>query len=415
MTPITRLTALAFATAVPFLGIAEQVLAHGYVTNPTSRNYACKLGDNTDCGPIIWEPQSLEAPKGFPQSGPADGQIASAGLAQFSALNAQSANRWSKQSMRPGQNTFSWNFTANHSTSNWRYYITRQGWNVNTPLSRQSFDLQPFCRVAGNQQQPPKQVNHSCNVPDRSGYQVILAVWDIGDTVNAFYNVIDVNIAGSGGGDNGGGDSGGGDSGGGDNGGGDNGGKPAVKWLDVGDINPSMSLAVGDLVRARVFDDQGENTGLEVSLSIDSADAGQQLLWPAALARKINADSDVIRAGRQREDGSFEVVNGKNEIYTQSDSSIRRVELTVDKADDGGNPGGGDGSGGGDGNGGGTNGDYDYVYPKGISSYKAGTTVLGSDGDIYTCKPFPYSGWCTIKAPQYTPGTGSHWQDAWYK
>lgn len=28
----------------------------------------------------------------------------------------------------------------------------------------------------------------------RNGYHVILAVWDVADTSNAFYNVIDVNL-----------------------------------------------------------------------------------------------------------------------------------------------------------------------------------------------------------------------------
>ncbi|WP_177944882.1 lytic polysaccharide monooxygenase, partial [Klebsiella grimontii] len=33
------------------------------------------------------------------------------------------------------------------------------------------------------------------NIPtDRKGYHVIYAVWGIGDTVNAFYQAIDVNI-----------------------------------------------------------------------------------------------------------------------------------------------------------------------------------------------------------------------------
>jgi chitin-binding protein len=31
---------------------------------------------------------------------------------------------------------------------------------------------------------------------NRSGYHVILAIWDVADTVNAFYNVIDVNVTG---------------------------------------------------------------------------------------------------------------------------------------------------------------------------------------------------------------------------
>lgn len=38
-------------------------------------------------------------------------------------------------------------------------------------------------------------MTHKVNVPtDRSGYHVILAVWDIDDTANAFYQVIDVNL-----------------------------------------------------------------------------------------------------------------------------------------------------------------------------------------------------------------------------
>lgn len=38
-------------------------------------------------------------------------------------------------------------------------------------------------------------LTHTINVPnDRNGYHVILAVWDVADTSNAFYNVIDVNL-----------------------------------------------------------------------------------------------------------------------------------------------------------------------------------------------------------------------------
>jgi chitin-binding protein len=38
-------------------------------------------------------------------------------------------------------------------------------------------------------------LTHEINVPtDRNGYHVILGVWDVADTPNAFYNVIDVNL-----------------------------------------------------------------------------------------------------------------------------------------------------------------------------------------------------------------------------
>ncbi len=32
------------------------------------------------------------------------------------------------------------------------------------------------------------------DVPQRTGYQVILGVWSIGDTANAFYQVVDVDM-----------------------------------------------------------------------------------------------------------------------------------------------------------------------------------------------------------------------------
>jgi hypothetical protein len=39
--------------------------------------------------------------------------------------------------------------------------------------------------------------------------------------------------------------------------------------------------------------------------------------------------------------------------------------------------------------------------------------VQGTDGKLYTCKPYPYTGWCNGAGFAYAPGTGSAWQDAW--
>nr|WP_159063666.1 lytic polysaccharide monooxygenase [Thaumasiovibrio occultus] len=62
--------------------------------------------------------------------------------------------------------------------------------------------------------------------------------------------------------------------------------------------------------------------------------------------------------------------------------------------------------------------DYDFVFPDGLASYKAGTRVLATDGGIYECKPFPYEGWCRIYTSAqnvYEPGVGANWSDAWEK
>ncbi|WP_422657701.1 lytic polysaccharide monooxygenase [Paenibacillus sp. EC2-1] len=175
--------------------IAQKASAHGWVDSPGSRAILCKNGQNTDCGAIVYEPQSLEAPKGFPAAGPADGKIASAGGA-FPKLDEQSATRWTKVNMSSGQNTFTWKLTAAHATASWKYYITKTNWNPNAPLTRDSFDLTPFCSVNHGGSQPPSTYSDTCNVPQRTGYHVILAVWEVADTANAFYNVIDVNFSG---------------------------------------------------------------------------------------------------------------------------------------------------------------------------------------------------------------------------
>jgi len=183
-------------TALGLTLFSQQLFAHGYVEGPASRAALCKSGQNTDCGPIVYEPQSLEAPKGFPAAGPADGKIASANGA-FPKLDEQSATRWSKVNMSSGPNTFTWKLTANHATASWKYYITKPNWNPNAALTRDSFDLTPFCSVNYGGTQPPFSYSNSCNVPERSGYHIILAVWEVADTPNAFYNVIDANFSGS--------------------------------------------------------------------------------------------------------------------------------------------------------------------------------------------------------------------------
>ncbi|MFD0587370.1 lytic polysaccharide monooxygenase [Paenibacillus sp. GCM10027627] len=184
------------------VAFANSASAHGYVDSPGSRAILCKNGVNTNCGNIIYEPQSLEGLKGFPAAGPADGKIASAGLAAFSNLDAQSATRWSKVNISSGQNTFTWKFTARHATTSYRYFITKANWDPNQPLTRAQLELTPFCTVNGNGQQPPATLSHSCNVPARTGYHIVLAVWDIADTPNAWYIAIDLNFTGGPGGDN---------------------------------------------------------------------------------------------------------------------------------------------------------------------------------------------------------------------
>lgn len=171
--------------------------AHGYVESPPSRGYQGAIERNTigysaaweKYGAVITNPQSLEAKKGFPQAGPADGRIASAegGLGQIGdfVLDNQTASRWTKQEVKQGAMNITWRYTASHATSKWHYYMTKADWNPNDSLDRGDFEL--IGTINHNGSAATNNPKHNITIPsNRLGYHVILAVWDVADTPNAF-------------------------------------------------------------------------------------------------------------------------------------------------------------------------------------------------------------------------------------
>lgn len=182
-------------SAAAFLGWCTNVSAHGYISSPPGRAILCKNKENTNCGAVQYEPQSIEGYKGFPEQGPRDGYIASAEKSNFHELDAQSPSRWKKVDISSRNVVFKWDLTAQHSTTQWRYFITRNNWNPSMPLSRDMFEAAPFCQFKTGGALPGKTVSHSCTLPpNHKGYHVILGIWDVANTGNAFYQVIDANI-----------------------------------------------------------------------------------------------------------------------------------------------------------------------------------------------------------------------------
>ncbi|MET7367967.1 lytic polysaccharide monooxygenase [Streptomyces sp. NPDC005566] len=168
--------------------------SHGYTDTPISRQKLCANGTVTNCGNIQWEPQSVEGPKGFPAAGPADGKICSGGNGQFAQLDDPRGGGWPATKVTGGQGYgFRWQFTARHSTSDFRYYITKNGWNSSQPLTRAALESQPFMTVPYGNQQPPATLTHQGTIPtQKTGKHIILAVWNVADTTNAFYACSDV-------------------------------------------------------------------------------------------------------------------------------------------------------------------------------------------------------------------------------
>lgn len=163
--------ALGISPILVMLAPAGPASAHGYVASPASRQAQCAAGVIA-CGDIRYEPQSVEGPKGL--------RSCSANISRFSELDDDSKG-WQVQSVGRSV-TFTWKLTAQHRTTNWEYYIggTRVG------------------LVEGNNEVPPQSFSHTVDLASFTGRQKLLAIWNIGDTSNAFYSCIDLDISGSG-------------------------------------------------------------------------------------------------------------------------------------------------------------------------------------------------------------------------
>lgn len=170
---------------------------HGYSQWPKSRAVWCReLGMG---GAIQWEPQSVEAPKGFPQAGPPDGELASGGHAKFSALDGVLDPRgqpWPTTAVVRGSvKQFDWWLTASHATTKFEYWCTRSGWNEDAPLTRAQFDADPFLTVQWDASRPAQSVRHWGRMPvDKWGRHVVYGVWTVDDTAMAFYQACDVDF-----------------------------------------------------------------------------------------------------------------------------------------------------------------------------------------------------------------------------
>ncbi|MFJ8045601.1 lytic polysaccharide monooxygenase [Kitasatospora sp. NPDC096147] len=181
------------ALAVP-IGLAVPAQSHGFINQPPSRAALCGAGVVKNCGDIQWEPQSVEGPKGFPSRGPADGTICAGADARWAPLDNPRNGAWPTTKVTAGaQRTFTWEIEARHATTNFRYFLTKQGYDPTQKITRASLDLTPFLTVPYGGKQPAAVTTHTATLPTgRTGHHVVVAVWDVADTNNAFYSCTDV-------------------------------------------------------------------------------------------------------------------------------------------------------------------------------------------------------------------------------
>ncbi|OAF07193.1 chitin-binding protein [Bradyrhizobium centrolobii] len=193
--------------------------AQGRLTEPASRVVLCTEHRNMDCPIDLWRANAMESGKFFPavkgglldmtaptdiQSAvpPQDGHIAGSSVrGNVPLLDEQTPTRWTKIRLHSGaKQTFKWEYGAVHLTRRWNYFITRISWNPSAPLTRAQFDVRPFCTIQNEGQpywdpnanlMPSAPTVHVCELPKRTGYYVILAVWEVANSPMAFYQIVD--------------------------------------------------------------------------------------------------------------------------------------------------------------------------------------------------------------------------------
>ena len=195
---------------------------HGHIFSPKSRAYFAWEAGELDEGAL----NQRESGKFFPQTArglpdayaasdvsnaapPPDGKIASANQPTGEKLD-RPGDHWHKHPVRSHEMLeVSWRFSANHVSRRWNYFITKAAWDPHQVLSRAQFEAEPFYVVQINlkpywehsdEMMPITPTTHEVPLPNREGYHVLLAVWEVADTPNAFYQVVDLDFVPSDGG-----------------------------------------------------------------------------------------------------------------------------------------------------------------------------------------------------------------------
>jgi len=384
------------------LGLPEHGDTHGTMVVPPSRVHECRFNGSPEnhqdpaCRAAVaqggtqpmydWNGVRQGNANGQHEALIPDGQQCSGGNQTFRGLNLLRSD-WRTTPIAPdakGEFEFMYTATAPHATKDMVFYVTPQGYDPSQPM--RWGELEEFCRhgqvplttIQGGAQG----YRMRCQLPQRTGKHVIFHIWQRADSPEAFYSCNDVEFKG---------------------------GIVQDNFREIGRVTAMESLPAGTTIVFRLF---GQSSGdVERIQLVLNAGEGDRNSWPFLLAQKVNANSQLIRIGTLTADGRVEPTrtpNG-NRVFT---NSSRPLSFAIDKeVPDGGPAGNPDGGP----DGGPDSGDppKDLSYPNGIGNYQPGTVVKGTNGRLYQCKPFPFSGWCNQAPRYYAPGTGLTWDQAW--
>ena len=124
-----------------------------------------------------------------------DGKLCSANSEEFKGLDLARAD-WPATSVSSGSYTFKYRVTAPHKGT-FKVYVTKAGYDPTQPLAWGDLDLEHPVATATDPVAAGGFYTFSGTLPERSGRQLLYAVWQRSDSPEAFYSCSDVSFGGS--------------------------------------------------------------------------------------------------------------------------------------------------------------------------------------------------------------------------
>lgn len=198
-------------TTITVLATTSQVNAHGSFEEPLSRVYGCYLEGpenpiSAACQDAViiggtqalydWHEVNQAKADDDHQSLIPDGTLCAGGRNKYQGLN-QGRDDWIETTLQlntEGEIDFVYHATAPHSSRYFRFYVSNNSYDLNTPLRWQ--DLEPaFCEITAVNLDVDQRYRMSCPPPaGKTGKHIIYNIWQRDDSPEAFYACIDVDF-----------------------------------------------------------------------------------------------------------------------------------------------------------------------------------------------------------------------------